>query len=253
MQSASSNHDHSYWQDLLGAYVLGSVSPHERREVEAHLATCEACRAEAAELRAVVLALPLSVEEREPSPALYERIQASVRQEIDANPRPEGDREPWRPTPGFNQRPRRLQPAWFQAAAPWAAVLLLFISLGMFVWNLQLRQSIHQQPQAVSISLEPTSVASGAGGQLTYLKDRQVMILQLQGLPKLQPGQVYQVWLIRGSTPVSAGVFNGSDTRYAIAASISEYQALAITNEPGPLGSTAPTGEKFIVTPLPTA
>ncbi|BCB91678.1 hypothetical protein Psuf_089910 [Phytohabitans suffuscus] len=38
---------------LLGAYVLRTLDPDERRDVDAHLAGCEVCRAEVVELEAV--------------------------------------------------------------------------------------------------------------------------------------------------------------------------------------------------------
>ncbi|MFI5842002.1 anti-sigma factor family protein [Catenuloplanes sp. NPDC051500] len=42
---------------LIGAYVLETLEPAERSDVEAHLATCETCRAELADLEAMKEAL----------------------------------------------------------------------------------------------------------------------------------------------------------------------------------------------------
>jgi len=44
------NPDHSRYADWDSAYVLGALSPAERREYEEHLETCEACRRSVAEL-----------------------------------------------------------------------------------------------------------------------------------------------------------------------------------------------------------
>ena len=44
------NPDHSRYADWDSAYVLGALSPAERREFEEHLETCEACRRSVAEL-----------------------------------------------------------------------------------------------------------------------------------------------------------------------------------------------------------
>jgi anti-sigma factor RsiW len=38
---------------LIGAYVLGTLDPDERRDIETHIASCAACRAELIELEAV--------------------------------------------------------------------------------------------------------------------------------------------------------------------------------------------------------
>jgi len=42
--------DHAHYADWDAAYVLGSLSPAERREFETHLEECERCRASVAEL-----------------------------------------------------------------------------------------------------------------------------------------------------------------------------------------------------------
>lgn len=44
------NPDHSRYADWDSAYVLGALSPGERREFEEHLETCEACRRSVAEV-----------------------------------------------------------------------------------------------------------------------------------------------------------------------------------------------------------
>jgi anti-sigma factor RsiW len=50
-------------RDSLGLYLLGSLGPQEREEVEGHLTTCAACRAESDQLGEVVAALALLSEE----------------------------------------------------------------------------------------------------------------------------------------------------------------------------------------------
>ena len=69
------------------------------------------------------------------------------------------------------------------------------------------------------------------------------MSLDVRDLPPLAPGEVYEVWLIGAEGPVPAGVFDQSTDTHAIVADRSQYQAIAITNEPGPLGTAAPTGQ----------
>lgn len=122
----------------------------------------------------------------------------------------------------------------------------LAFGLAMLGWNLSLHQSSNQQV----VALQPAAGVSGAGGQLIYLKDQQVMIVKPQGLPSLAPGKVYEVWLIQGNTPIAAGVLDRSSGQVAVAANMNQYQALAITVENGPLGSSTPTGQKVIVTPF---
>lgn len=83
---------HDEIRELLGAYVVDALADeHEREAVAEHLRSCDACRAEAEELR---LAAERLREERaewdETSEALWERIRAEVRR----RPRGGGDARP---------------------------------------------------------------------------------------------------------------------------------------------------------------
>jgi anti-sigma-K factor RskA len=240
----AAEHDHTDIQELLGAYALDALPDDERRLLEAHLATCESCRAELAELRLAVGALPLSIEERAPSPSLRDRLRAAAEADLAAN---DDDEQPDTAIP-FEPRsergaPRPLRRNWLPWAA--AAVFLLF-GLGMLGWNLSLRQSNNQQV----IALQAAPGVTGASGELIYLKDQQVIIVKPNNLPALAAGQVYELWLIRGETAVPSGVFGAGERQVAIAANLNQYQALAITIEDGPLGKPTPQGQKVVVTPL---
>lgn len=237
-------HDHDEVQSLLGAYALDALSEVERARVAAHLAGCAACRAELSELSGAVDALALTVAEREPSPALRARLRLAAVASLDgAAPAAAGPAHLPAPGPAPTPRVRTLA----SRLTPWAlaAVFLLF-GLGMLGWNLSLRHQV----SAASVALQTTSAAPSARGELTYLKGRQVLILDVRDLPALAPGEVYQVWLIQGSTPIPSGVFAASSARLALAADPANYQAVAITVEHGPLGNSTPQGDKVLVTPL---
>jgi anti-sigma-K factor RskA len=239
------NHDHVDIQELLGAYALDALSDDERRLLEAHLATCETCRAELAELRLAVNALPLSIDERDASPSLRDRLRAAAEADLATN----GAEEPPSDTVvPFEPRTERGTPRPLRRTRlPWAAaaVFLLF-GLGMLGWNLSLRQSNNQQV----IALQAAPGVTGASGELIYLKDQQVIIVKPNNLPALAAGQVYELWLIQGETAVPSGVFGAGERQVAIAANLNQYQALAITIEDGPLGKPTPQGQKVVVTPL---
>lgn len=72
------------WRQSLGAYALGQLPAEERAALEAHLAGCPGCRAEADSLAAVARLLPLADAARieapapRPSPALAERVRAAL-------------------------------------------------------------------------------------------------------------------------------------------------------------------------------
>jgi anti-sigma-K factor RskA len=66
-------------RELLGAYALGALEPDERSFVAAHLATCAACRAEAASYALVVDALGVAAPRETPPESLRSRVLASAR------------------------------------------------------------------------------------------------------------------------------------------------------------------------------
>ena len=97
---------------------------------------------------------------------------------------------------------------------------------------------------AETIALAPTDAAPNASGQVSLLPDDRLLILDVRDLPPLKSGQVYEVWLIgEDGVPAPAGVFDHPTDQHAVVADRDRYDTLAITAEPGPLGTEAPTGE----------
>jgi anti-sigma-K factor RskA len=245
---------HAEARDLLGAFALGAIDAEEAALVRSHLATCAACQAEIAGLWAMVEGLRDTVEPLEPPPALRDRIAAAVMAETASTPHgpaaaPETAAFPSGPTITPVERlsePIRKPASFWSRATPWAAAaaVLLLLSAGLLVWNLRLREQIGTAPVAETIALAPTDVAPDASGAVTYLPDDELFFVDVRDLPPLESGQVYEVWLIGGDgVPAPAGVFDQPTDRHAIVADGTQYDTLAITAEPGPLGTEAPTGE----------
>ncbi len=244
---------HTATRDLLGAFALGAVDAEEAATVRAHLATCAECQTEMAELWLAVDSLPGMIEPMEPAPALRDRIAAAIRTEVAsptpaaptpsaaAAPKPVATIAPAPPVP----EPIRKPASFWSRATPWAAAaaILLLLSAGLLVWNLRLREQIASAPVAETIALAPTDVAPEARGEVTYLPQEDLFILDVRNLPPLEPDQVYEVWLIGADGPEPAGIFDQPTDQHAIVADRDRYDTLAITAEPGPLGTEAPTGE----------
>ena len=252
---------HAATRDLLGAFALGAVDAEEASSVREHLATCAECQAEIAGLWAAVDSLPAMIEPMEPPPALRDRIAAAVLAETAAEP-PAAATVVAPPTPQLaptitptERAPEPIRPpvSFWSRATPWmaAAVILLLLSAGLLVWNLQLREQIVGTPVAETIALAPTDAAPDASGQVTHLPEDNLLILEVRDLPPLESGQVYEVWLIGADgVPAPAGVFDQPTDQHAVVADRAEYETLAITAEPGPLGTEAPTGEIVAIAAL---
>lgn len=240
-------------QGFPAAYALAALDGDERGAFLEHLAGCPICRAEVAALRATVAQLPLGADPDAvaPPPELRARILAAV---AAAAVSPGGGAPPAL-VPGAAAAPIPFLRQWRRPQSyAAAAVLLLALGLGLLGWNLTLQREVRQarverdgarlQLNQARETLEVRNLGATGGqsasGEVLYLPNRHQAILTVHGLPALQPGQVYQVWLIQsGRPPQGAGVFLTQTT--ALQADMSQYQTLAITVEPGPGGSAAPT------------
>jgi anti-sigma-K factor RskA len=234
-------------QGYPAAYALDALDDEELMRFTAHLPTCAICPEAVADFRATAAQLPFATAPETPSPALRARILAAVAAEARAERQ---QRAPVLPAP---VPLRRRTPQIYALAA----VLLLALGLGQLAWNLTLQRSLQRtraELDQTKIALNQSQgelastrwqLAAAQGGQsitgeLVYLRDRQQAVLVVNGLPALQPNQVYEAWLIKdGGDPVPQTVFLTSAT--AIQANLDQYQKIAITIEPGPRGSTAPT------------
>lgn len=256
---------HEEFEELSGAYVLGAVTPEERQAAREHLATCESCARLERELRAVVDLLPLSATQVTPSPALKERLLASIRQEQNrVIPIERGSR---------GQRRRR--PGWGTRLLAVAAIVLLMLFGGMTAWNVSLlhqtttlqsrntqlgqqvtalqgtrnsqEQTIRSLEREVAqvYTIKGTGTAQLATGSLLYIPQKDITVLELHGLPKLHGTQIYQGWLIHGKTPFSIGMLTVQNgiASLTFPGNISGYQVAAVSQEPGPsLSKNAPVG-----------
>jgi anti-sigma factor RsiW len=100
-------------------------------------------------------------------------------------------------------------------------------------------------PDLVSVNLQGTAGATAATGRAFWSRS-QGLIFTADRLPALGAGRVYQLWVIAGGAPVNAGIFTldpsgvGSLT-VTLPANVPTPSAVAVTAEPGPTGSPAPT------------
>ncbi len=244
-------------RDLLGAYALGAVDAREDAEMRDFLAHDAAAEAEFAELLAAVSVLPELAEPMTPPAGLRDRIAAAALADLPARPAPVTQR----PSPpaatsvaraGEPANVVRPEPVFWQRASVWAtaAAALLIISLGLLYWNMQLRTEISTTPQVETLALATTAMAPQASGNVHYMPQQGVLMLDVKDLPPLPEGYVYEVWLIGDGAPVPAGVFADATAQHAVAADRSKFNTLAITMEPGPLGTAAPTGEIYATASL---
>jgi len=229
---------HEELEAMVAPWVLDALDPAEAETVRTHVEGCESCREVASRLRRVVGALPLAVDEVPPPARLRDRVLAAAA----ASPRAAAPvakpvRRPSPPRIGPPTGPR--MPAYALAAV--AAVALL---IGVLIGQVTLHSQQSSQ-QAARFTLNGHQDMVTASATVVDLKSDGVALVDFRGLPPAGANRVYEIWLVpsRGDA-VPAAVFvpdsNGSKV-VLVNRSLSGYSVMAVTNEPAPDGSSAPS------------
>ncbi|MDQ2784946.1 MAG: anti-sigma factor [Chloroflexota bacterium] len=242
--------DATHPSDLFAAHALHALSPEEEGTVERYLAAHPDAMNEVVALKEAAAMLPYSVPSLAPSPELRVRVMATVYQEALTE---------------VGERPRDARPISLDRARarrqggviwPFAAVILLVLSIGFGGWAAALNKDltgknrvIATQSSAIAAAgmtrpIAGTTPNAATRGELLRLASDQAAVLTINGLPSLASGKVYEVWFVAGAAPVGAGLFSPNpDGSWSgiVHGDVTNAQAIAISVEPAG-GSPAPTG-----------
>lgn len=251
--------------DLVGAWVLDALQDDERSEFEAHVAGCDACRAEAASLREAVVALAADAAPVAPPPALRDAVLATIDQTPQvlpsrAEPTDASDtlRSPASP-PSTTAPVQVSAPETRQATTParqtlasrlglgLAAALVLVLG-GVGIWAQGVRGELADQQasnQAVAAVLaDPeSSVLRDDASVLVLSGDGQAVFTSAS--VDAPAGQVLQLWVIDQDGPVSAGLVTSPTTATLLETPVPPGAVVGVTVEPEG-GSPAPTSDPVI-------
>jgi anti-sigma-K factor RskA len=225
---------------LLAAAAFGTLDRDEERALQDLLAHSPEARAELASLQELAGNFALLADERAPSSGLRDRIEAAIAggDATAASPAPLGP-APLRATPA----PTRIPSGWWLAAA--AAIVVALVG-GVLLDRFVLGDEA-SGPDTIASQL--TTPMPDVSAELTYDEDSQLFMLTMENMPAAPEGQVYQVWLIdHENVPHPMGTMP-FDT-FAVTADRDNYQVFAITLEPAPIGSAAPSTAPILVAPL---
>lgn len=253
-------------EELLPFYALDALSDEERGLVEDYLKEHPEARQLVEEMRNTASALPLSVSPVEPAPRTKQALMARVA--VDERSRSSAQDQP---SPRVNRLESFFRNFSFAVAALAIVGVILLSAQVVLLRNEiaslnskiaaqsdSLNQIIENLPQtnpsgAITVSLKGTTVQPQAQGQLIADPNSQSAVLVITGLPPLEPGQTYQVWLIAGA-PVSAGLLTVDEHGQGVlivtsTESIGSFQSLGISVEPEG-GSPQPTGDIVVLSEL---
>ncbi len=228
--------------DLLAELALGALPEDETRVVEAHLLTCEKCRAELVNMERVASLLPLAAEDMSPKPS----VKAGLLERIGTEPRP------------MRARPRG-RPRWQWAGAIAAAAALLVVSgavLGASLFSSRSNPNSDRQETLVEAFAQGTAATSrgeqgGASVTLLRAPGEKDAFVWVANLPALPSEKAYQAWFTRDGTPEPSTVFrDGSGGVWLEAGDvIDRFATMALTIEES-AGSKTPTDRPFVVVEL---
>ena len=237
--------DHEEMESSIAALVLDALQGDEFESVRLHIEGCASCQQAAARMRRAAAALPLEVEDVSPPPRLRERIfvaaaaaRASTMPSAPARKRVAPAARRWKATTNV--------PFSRVFAFAVAATVLLALLIGLVAGDIIGRNSVPPAAaQVARFSLVGHGPLATARGTVIDLKTDGVALVDFHGLPPLDKGKVYELWLITpGGHPDSAAVFvpdsNGGKV-VLVNLPLKGYVQMAVTAEDGPDGSIAPT------------
>ncbi len=231
-------------RDLLPGYSLGILDEEELNGVREHLAVCAACRAELASFREVAGTLAAAAPQRDLPAGLEARILRAVRDRSAAQ-EASGPRLDVR-------RPGRPRGSPWPALTGIAAAVALVLGAGnLLQWSGVLSPAARGMPPKLSTAvLSGTGSAPEAYGTIVLDPKDNKGVLAVTGLPALDPGRQYQLWLIRDGQRRSGGVFSPDTEGYGallltVPADFRDFRSFGVSIEPRG-GSPAPTGPRVL-------
>jgi anti-sigma-K factor RskA len=276
---------HDELRELAAPYALDGLSVEERDVFEQHLDLCPECTGEVASLRATLAELPYAVPVRRAPAALRARVLGAIDLAPAAVPqvvRPEPQLQV--PSTVAERRPAANQ-WWLAAAAMLAAILAggyalaLRARIGFLdqelrqaqaqaqsaqrqlldaqaqltraqveVQRVSLTTTILASPDVVKVDLKGQGPAPTAIGRAFWSRSRGVLFTA-NALPSLPASQVYQLWIVTASGPLSAGLLSPDAEGRALIVSPPTSvtpTTFAVTVEPAG-GVPAPTGAFALV------
>jgi len=233
-------------RDDAGSYVLRALPDDEHERFAAHLATCDGCRREVADLQMAADTLPLAAVQVGPPPELRDRIMAIVHSEAELL-NAAGARTDEPAAAAAAKAPRRKR-RWSLSLRPLPAAIAAsaLVAAGV-IGGVVLTGADNTKTVTGTVR-----IASAPTAQASLLLSDDATKLEVRRMPPPPSGKVYQVWLKRPNqdpAPTTA-LFrtdaNGSADVEIQRGRLKGVEQVLVTAEPDG-GSMAPTSAPVIV------
>lgn len=278
-------------QDLLPVYLIGAADDDEVALVESLLKVCSEVSSEAMDTAALLSGLNLSIPRVEPSADLHDRIMAAARRSTPPQQwtAPQAEMIPpvhhVQPTPPLRivkpaappdeptaSMPTIRRTVFLFALSAAAALLLIsnvFWANQVNMLNERMTDSLRllrdQDDLVAALATDPDNVqrlelVSTAGNDeaplvsVLWSSEFESAFAFTDELPALPADRTYQLWLISGDQPQSAGTFQINERGQGILifesdTPIPSFDTIGISEEPAG-GSPAPTSDPIAAAPV---
>ncbi len=252
-------------EELLPFYALDALTEDEKELVDAYLAEHPEAREQIRDMESAAAALPFGISSVEPPGHVKEALMARVAEDAKARIAAPVMSQPPRRGLRFENLFRSLSMAAAAIAIIWAVVLnvqvarlqneISALNEQVAAQSQSISELVQNLPQTnesdvITVSLKSTGAQSRPLGQLIANPNDTSAVIVISGLPPLEPGKTYQVWLI-GNAPVSAGFLTVDENGQSVLIvtseeSIGSFKSLGISIEPEG-GSAQPTADQIVV------
>jgi anti-sigma-K factor RskA len=177
------------YRDDVGSYVLRALPDDEHERFAAHLAGCQQCRRDVAELQVAADTLPLAAVQVDPPPELRDRIMNTVRSEAELREAAEARTDD--PAPAAAKPPRRRRWSLSLRPLPAAMAASALVAAGV-VGGIVLTGG--DDTTTVTGTVQ---IASAPSARASLQLSDDATKLEVRRMPPPPAGKVYQVWLKR--------------------------------------------------------
>jgi anti-sigma-K factor RskA len=237
--------NHLVYKENLAAYAMGALDAEETSALEAHLRTCDSCRAELADYQRISAGLLSALPPKAPRAALRGSLQKTLQSQV---------------------KSARPQLKWKlnQMAVAAAVVLLIGLNIVSVYEFVTLKQEQTEldgqygsQQSAIAMLAYPSTQSigfeqGGISGSLLVDKKRNLLAVFAWNLPAAPVGKTYQMWLIDPQEDRTSGGFLIPEAKQPFVMAVIKspqpltgFVGLGITLEPLG-GSLKPTGPRVL-------
>lgn len=239
--------------ELAAGHALRSLSRADEERYRTALTEQPEWEAVAREAQETAAALETALPDVAPPPALRGELLATI-----ATMPQDGDDAVDEPAAAVSEREPAKPHAWRRRLFALAASVVLLVGIGVattaILSNLNrpaavlALEEVRAAPDAETASAQ---LPSGAQATAYWSASLAKAVLVTEGLEELEPGQAYELWLVRGETPISGGIFttSGDGTTTAVVDEpMHDGDVIAVTiEEAGGSPTGLPTTEPIIV------